>query len=93
MRDFFLFCLFLFPTHAVENPLLPLLEAFSDVIAVQLVNLMLGEEKASLLLSEEPSSPGHRGMGCLKQVLEEPQLAGPVQNRYINTFLKILLSC
>ena len=75
----FLFCLLLFPTHTVENPLLPLLEAFSDVIAVQLVNLMLSEEKASLLLSEEPGSTSHRGMGRLKQVLEEPQLASPIE--------------
>ena len=49
----------LFSTHTVENPLLPLFKAFSDVIAVQLVNLVLSEEKTALLLPKEPGSPGH----------------------------------
>ena len=53
------FCPVLFSTHTVENPLLPLFKAFSDVIAVQLVNLVLSEEKTALLLPKEPGSTGH----------------------------------
>ena len=67
----------LFPTHTIKNFLLPLLQTFSDVIAVEPVDLELGEKEAALLLAKEPGSAGHRGVGRLKQVLQETQLTSP----------------
>ena len=59
VKKSFPFGLLLFPSHTVKNSLLPLLEAFSDVEPVQLHNLLLSEEKPTLLLPVEPGSPSH----------------------------------